>query len=219
MNSNKRIKEISIKLIVLFSTCVVGTGCNETSNTNNNTNTLGESPSSEAITPNEESDTESVASESESHPISPEPHKPKTDGEVILEASEVLLDGITDMVEMQRVKDSIRQANKSTMFAYQIGVMMRESLAYEEYRKLKEAKIPSVYVFKVGRKEYYLVQFEAKGQEELSLEKGEFKTKLGELGSEGLSIVNLNDFCSKRETVIRCSVSEDGETIKCLQCD
>ena len=79
---------------------------------------------------------------------------------------------------------------------------------------MEDESIPSIYVFKAGRKEYYIVQFEAKGEEELSLAKGDFKNTLGYSGNEGLKIINLNEaFCPKRKSVTRETIESDGDVI------
>lgn len=142
----------------------------------------------------------------------------KTDGEIILEATDLAVNAISDLIEIKRIKDSIRQANKNKMFAYQIGLKMGEREAYSAYKTLKDENISSIYVFKVGRKEYYIVQFEANGEEELKEMFGAFKTQLGENGTEGLKVINLNDFCNNRETITKLVKSEDGIEIKCLTC-
>ena len=70
----------------------------------------------------------------------------KTDAEVALEAMEIALNGISDVAEILRIKDSVRQANKTKMFAYQIGIKMREDDAYNatwEYRTTKTNEVIS----------------------------------------------------------------------------
>lgn len=195
--------------VVLFSFM----NCSDTStNSTANTSTI------ETSTTSEENNTIPDASPSTVSQSTPE--KPKTDEEIIFEAAELTLNAISDIAEKQKTKDSIRQAEKDRMFAFQIGMKMREDDAYALYHKLTILGIPSIYVFRAGRKEYYVVQFEAKGEEELSLLKGDFKNALGDSGSEGLKIINLNEaFCPKRKSVTRETIESDGDEIKCLFCD
>jgi hypothetical protein len=209
-------KKLSIHLIIGMTLCF-WISCSDNNNTNNNTNTNTNSGSSipEATNQNSSGSTSEKPNLSESN----SQEQKKTDGELILEGGVVLLNSVTDEIDKQKIRDSIRQVNKAKMYAYQIGIKMRESDACEARKKLVDANIPSVYVFKGGRKEYYVVQFDAKGEEELNLSLGNFKSKLGELGNEGLKVINLNDFCSKRENVARRMISQDGDKIKCLYCD
>ena len=186
-------------LLVLSSTLSIWTSCTDTNNT--------DASSSTTVNENVDSSKSSTTDQK------------KSDGEVILEGGKVILNAVTDGIDKQRIKDSIREANKTKMYAFQIGIKMPEKDAYEAYNKLKDANIPNVYIFKAGKREYYTVQFQAKGEDDLNLSLGTFKSQLGELGTEGLSVINLNDFCSKRETVSRYSTIKDGDEIKCLECE
>lgn len=159
------------------------------------------------------------ATVSETSNSSEKPEASKTDAEVILDAGKFLVKAGMDLAEQQRIKDSINRANKEKMYAYQIGLQYREKEAYEAYNKLVDAGVNSVYVFKARRKEYYVVRFEAKGEEELNLGMGDFKTQLGENGTEGIKVVNLMDFCDKKETIIKQTETSKGKEIKCLVCD
>lgn len=207
-----------IYLLGIISILSVIISCSDTNNnTNNNTNT--NTNGSDDNNPSEINNSSSSSSGGENSSTQSDSEKPKTDAEIAFEATEYALNGISDIAERLRVKDSIRQSDKGTMYAFQIGIKMKESDANDVYKKLIDANISSIYVFKAGRKEYYIVQFQAKGEEELNLLLGDFKFSLGELGTEGLKVINLNDFCSRRQTVTRYTTGKNADEVKCLQCD
>lgn len=143
----------------------------------------------------------------------------KTKEELILDGAKLVINTAMDVIEKQRLKDSINAANREKMFAYQIGLQYREQDAFDAYNKLVDSGISNLYIFKISRKEYCIVKFEAKEKEALDHDKEEFTNSLGENGSEGVSIINLMDFCSKKETVVKQLKMEKGKEIKCLVCD
>lgn len=110
----------------------------------------------------------------------------KTDEELIFEGANILLNTTKDLIEQQRIKDSINKANREKMFAFQIGLKYREKDAIKVYQKMLDENISNLYIFKAARKEYYLIRFEAKGEEELKRDYGNFIATIGEYGAEGI---------------------------------
>lgn len=206
---NKIVNKLLLFLLLIVVSCnenntdVTNNNNSETPNVNSESNDSGE---------NSEESTSGNASTSESSTS-------KTDAEIILEGGKILLNSTIDIIEKQRIKDSINLANKEKMFAYQIGLKYKEKDAFEAYKKLIKAGVSNVYVFKAARKEYYIVKFEAKEKQELESAKNDVKSKLGDLAAEGLDVINLMDFCSKKETVIRFKDKSNRIEIKCLACD
>lgn len=131
----------------------------------------------------------------------------------------MILNTTMDLVERQRIKDSINAANKEKMYAYQIGLKYKEKDAFNAYNTLSDAGISNIYIFKAGRKEYYIVKYEAKDKAELEQSIEDLKTQLGNNGTEGVDVVNLMDYCSSNETIAKYTKSENGVEIRCLMCD
>lgn len=143
----------------------------------------------------------------------------KTDAEVILEGIQFALGKGVDAIQKQRIRDSINALYKQKFFAYQIGIKQGKEEAYKSYNKLLQKGVQSIYVFKAGRREYYLVKYQAMTEQELNENKDAFKTELGEIANEGVDVINLSGFCNKKETVTKITKSEDDVEIKCLECD
>lgn len=206
----------SFILFVLITAFSIYTSCNDSNNTNTTT-VNGSNPAEESSST---SSTEEVNLNTQTAETTKESAKTanKTDAEILLAGGELLANVTLNLIERQRIKDSINSANKEKMYAYFIGVKMKEKQALKAYNELR-AKTPSIYVFKAGRKEYYIIKFEAKGEEELTASLDDFKTQLGENGTEGVKVMNLTDFCSKRETITKDNMSEDDIEIKCLKCN
>lgn len=184
--------------------------CNENNTEVNNTTNPNSSETNAETSQDNASNETTSASENQDK---------KSDEELILEGSKFLINTAMDIAEKQRIKDSINRANREKMYAYKIGLQYKEKDAFQAYQTLLDAGISNVYVFKAGRKEYYLVRFEAKGEEELNVGYGDFKTQLGDNGTEGLKVINLMDFCDKKETIIKQTETSKGNEIKCLVCD
>jgi hypothetical protein len=178
--------------------------CNETNTPTNNT----------PIEPDQTVNAETNNS-NQSVPVENVSQNKKTTEEVLWEAGATLAGTISDEVEKYKVKDSIRQANKDKMYAYQIGLKMHRDEAFETYHKLIDAGISSIYVFKNGRKEFYVVQFMAKEKKELMDSSEVFKTKLGEFGTEGIKVIDLDSFCLRKDIITKYPDNE----IKCLKCE
>ncbi len=198
-------------LLVLVGTVCLWTSCTENTNTVN----AGNLPQ-ENNPPIPEDNSNPGTTQTPSEPVST---PPKTDAEIALEAGVFATNVALELIEQQKIKNSNREANREKMYAYQIGMQMKEKDAFKAYNDLVDSKVPSIYVFKAGRKEYYIVKFEAKGEEELKTSYGDFKSQLGANGTEGLKVINLMDFCTKRETVAKDDVSEGGIVIECLTCN
>jgi hypothetical protein len=203
---NKTLYGISTLCLFLFLAC----NENNTDVTNNNDpNSATNNPTSKDSTNSNETVQTSESENSTS----------KTDAEVMLDAGKFIISTGIDFSEKQRIKDSVNEAHKEKMYAYQIGLQYREQDAFDAYAKLIDSGVSNLYVFKVGRKEYYVIRFEAKGLEELEMSKEDFKSQLGDNGTEGLKVINLTDFCSKKETVIKHNETDKNREIKCLVCD
>lgn len=206
-------KQYILFLIFVVSLCFYACNNNESSLTNNNNDSSTPATSEPVVAePNDNQTTteDNGYSSNSQH---------KTDEELIFEGANILLNTTKDLIEQQRIKDSINRANREKMYAFQIGLKYREKDALKAYQELADANVSSLYVFKAARKEYYIVCFEAKGEEELKRDYGNFITSLGDNGTEGVKIVNLMEFCSKKETVSRYDVDEKENEIKCLTCN
>jgi hypothetical protein len=199
---------ISLTAIVLFISCSeTNTEVNTNANNLDKNGAVQDNPnmSSHTFTPDITNNTYEA--------------KSKTDAEVILQGLEFALEKTQDIVRRQKIKDSINDLYKDKYFAYQIGIKQGRDEAYDAYKKLSEEGVSSLYVFKVSRKEYYLVKFQAKLVDELTQNLDSVKVELGEYANEGIKIINLTSFCNRRESVMRTNKEDDDVEIRCLICD
>lgn len=143
----------------------------------------------------------------------------KTDAEVILQGAELILNTTTDLLRKKAIKDSMREVYREKCYAYQLGMELKKQDALDLYKRLTDAGIKSVYIFRKSRKKYFVLKFQAKTEADLLNEMPAFKTELGEQADEGVHIINLMNYCNKRETINRTRDEDDGIEIKCLVCD
>jgi hypothetical protein len=199
----KPIATLSILALTFFLVC-----CNENSSdiTNNNSNTA-----------------QPAAQSQSSDPGASSPDTKKSDGEMYLEAFTAAANVASDALENKRMKDSVKLAHKEKMYAYQIGLPMKEKdQVFDLYKKLGEAEVKNVYVVRNPDDDYILVQYEAKEQDLLYENLKNFRDSLSDITSEKIAVVNLTEFCSKKDIIKKDGTlkkkREDVE-IPCLVCD
>lgn len=175
-----------------------------------------------------------------------EPAPPKTDNSVVVQngptpehtesstgsatssnekiAKEVInatVDITKTVIKTLKVNDSIRVANREQMYAYQIGLPIKnKDDVFEEYGKLENTE--SVYVLKKGRKEYYLIKYEGKSKDELSAGLEDYRKSIPSDLSGGAKVINMMNLCSKREKLMigeSLTKRKENEEIRCLICD
>lgn len=144
----------------------------------------------------------------------------KTDAEMIAEAIPVAIDLTKTVIKNIKINDSIKMANREQMFAYQIGLPIRHiDEVFEAYKKLDNTE--SVYVMEKSRKEYYLIKYEGKSENELDNGLGTFNSELPIEIAGKAKVINLMNLCSRRE---KLTVGENIEKRKedvelpCLIC-
>jgi hypothetical protein len=125
------------------------------------------------------------------------------------------------VIKTLKVNDSIRVANREQMYAYQIGLPIKDKDdVFEEYGKLENTE--SVYVLKKARKEYYLIKYEGKTKDELSAGLDDYRKSIPSDLSGGAKVINVMSLCSKREKLMvgeSLTKRKENEEIPCLICD
>jgi len=131
----------------------------------------------------------------------------KSNEELIAEVAIAGIDIGKTVIKNMKVNDSIRLANREQMFAYKIGLpISNEDALFEAYKSL--GNMESVFVLEKSRKEFYLIKYEGKTEEELSGSLDEFKALIPPGISGSVTIINLMSLCSKRDKLMV------GEAIK-----
>jgi hypothetical protein len=129
---------------------------------------------------------------------------------------------VDDVAANKRRKDSIRTANATHTWVYQIGEPFEESdLAGKEWDKLNG--MTNLYIFKKSRHEYYLIKDDGYPKELLEDSLGGFKKKLAGLETR-VAIIDLGSFCSgkKKPSIsdpIKYKVDGDKKKIECHECE
>ncbi len=140
--------------------------------------------------------------------------------EINEEALDLAVDVSKLVITNLKVNDSIRRANRSIMFAFQIGLPIKNlEEVFEVYNSLSD--IESVYILKLGRKEHYLIKYEGKTEEELLKQKEVFKQTLSSEVTGGVKVVNLMRLCSKKAKLMvgeKILNKEEKIEIPCLIC-
>jgi hypothetical protein len=148
--------------------------------------------------------------------------KPKTDAEVALEAFKVAVDVTQDAIADKRKNDSIREAHREKMFAYQIGIEKTDKDdVFDTYKKLMDLNVTGLYVVKKSRKDYVLVKYDAKLEDELNQGLDAFRVQVASVETK-VDVKNLMDFCGLKEMLKKGSNlterKQDFE-VPCLVCD
>ncbi|MGZ3894683.1 MAG: hypothetical protein ACXVPN_15420 [Bacteroidia bacterium] len=148
--------------------------------------------------------------------------RPKSDGEVALEAFQTSVELTKDLIENKRVNDSIKQSHKDKMYAYQIGVEKTDKDAvFDTYKKLMDLGITNMYVLKKSRKDFIIVKYEAKGQDELTGALDAFKTQIASVEGN-VGITNLMQICGANDIIKSGKNLTEHKAdfeIPCLICD
>ena len=124
--------------------------------------------------------------------------------------------------ENKRRRDSIKQANSTHTWVYQIGESYEKSdLAGNELSKLKN--ISNIYIFKKSKHEYYLIKDDGYQKEQLEDSLGDFKRKVQSFETR-VSILDLGTLCSgkKKPSVsksIKYKIDGKKQEIECRECE
>ncbi len=125
------------------------------------------------------------------------------------------------VIKTLKVNDSIRIANREQMYAYQIGLPIKDKdEVFEEYAKLDNTE--AVYVLKKSRKEFYLLKYEGKTKEELNQGLEDYKNSISPDLSGSAKVINVMSLCSKREKLMvgdPLTKRKEKEEIPCLICN
>ncbi|MGZ3902355.1 MAG: hypothetical protein ACXVC6_01580 [Bacteroidia bacterium] len=177
---------------------------------------------SEENTATQTNNTVTVNNEPTKDTTSPADAQPKTDAEIALEAIKLAVDVGQDIFDNKRRNDSIKEVHKEKMYAYQIGLEKTDKdEVFDTYKKLMDLGISNLYVLKKSRKDFIIVRYEAKAQEELNQALDAFKTQIASVESS-VGITNLMQICGASEII------KDGGKLKerkvdfeipCLICD
>jgi len=122
-------------------------------------------------------------------------------------------------ISNQRLKDSIRTANRESMFVYQIGLpIIHEKDIFDVVHKL--VGIENVSVFKNSRKEHYIIVNEQKTKMELVDGLAALNSQLADLNTRA-KIINLYNFCNKKEIPMsdgKITKRKDDLELECITC-
>lgn len=139
----------------------------------------------------------------------------------ITNAATTVKDFAEDISKNKQRKDSIFKANRKQVWVYQIGLPKNnlESL-WEAYKKLKA--IPGIFVFKESRKNFFIIKDDAYTEQQLTDSLNKVKMQIDTICAEKkIEIINLMDFCSKKETIIegeKIRIKKEKEEIPCWIC-
>jgi|GEM_PF-5886092 len=158
------------------------------------------------VNENTESSTESTTSSNE---------------KITKEVINATVDLTKTVIKTLKVNDSIRVANREQMYAFQIGLPIRhKDNVFEEYGKLENTE--SIYVLEKSRKEYYIIKYEGKSQEELIDALEEYRKTIPSDLSGGVKVINIMSLCSKRDKLMvgeNLRKRKENEEIPCLICN
>lgn len=188
-------------LILVMGSCMM-LSCEQTPPKTDDSVVVEPSP----VNGNTESSTESTTSSNE---------------KIAKEVISATVDLTKTVVKTLKVNDSIRMANREQMYAYQIGLPIKDKdEVFEEYAKLDNTE--AVYVLKKSRKEFYLLKYEGKTREELNEGLEEYKNSMPSELSGSAKVINVMSLCSKREKLMvgePLTKRKEKEEIPCLICN
>lgn len=135
-----------------------------------------------------------------------------------------IVGAIEEGIDNKHRNDSIRNANKTRMWVYQIGAPINDDkLAGQTLDKL--GAIPNLCIFKKSRGEYYIIKDDGYDTKEQLLDSiASVKKQLAVVSTDRVEIVDLSIQCSsKRQPTtsgpIKYKVDGDRKEAKCLVCD
>lgn len=128
----------------------------------------------------------------------------KSDAEIYTDAAiegvGLASEGIQQIQENSRRKDSIRRARRKSYWVYKIGLSQSdEEGLYKLYEKLKNQG--NIHVFKEDRKHMYIVKMDGKNEEELRRNQEKFKAEISHIEAN-VEVVNLTDQCENSKDKI-----------------
>ncbi len=143
------------------------------------------------------------------------------DSKTIVAVVDKALDIGKEAIQRRRMRDSIRLANREQMYVYQIGLPARhEDDIIEEYQKLSNTE--DVFIFKNGRRDYFLVKDEGKSELTLRDSLEVFKEKLPNTIIGSAKVINILQLCSRNEKLTRAkniNFKKSKQEIPCFICD
>jgi hypothetical protein len=149
--------------------------------------------------------------------------KKKSDLEVYVDAGKEGVTVVKDLIDNKHLKDSIRNTDKDRVWVYQIGSpFSSEELAAKAYNKIKS--IPHLYIFRKGRKEYYIVKEDGyPTKEHLQDSLGSVKRQVSAVSSYQVEIKDLSIECSSKKQPTNCAPIKykvDGNKleVECKEC-
>lgn len=140
--------------------------------------------------------------------------------ETAIDITKTIADATNELLESKRRKDSVKLSLREKMFAYRLGVSVKnEKLVLEAYSNLSDKE--GVFAFKRGRREYFLVKYQDKSEEDLDRELNDYKEEhSGEVIGE-IRKTDLMKECGKRKTpglTSRIKSRKNKIQLDCLTC-
>ncbi|MCC6372972.1 MAG: hypothetical protein IT236_18360 [Bacteroidia bacterium] len=132
-----------------------------------------------------------------------------------------IIDAKNELLERKRKNDSIRLSRREKMFAYQLGLPLKnEKLLMEAFEKLSDPT--SVYALKKSNTEYLLVKFEDKSEEDLDTELDAYKAEHADEVIGSIKKIDLVRECGKKKMPVlagKIKKRKNDTQIDCLICD
>lgn len=146
----------------------------------------------------------------------------KSSEEIIKEAVEASIETTKDVIKNLKKNDSIRFANREDVYAYRLGLPIRdEDEVFELYKTLYE--IENIYVVKQSRKDYYLVYYNGNSEKQLNDSLEVFKATLPDQIRNEIVVLNLMELCTKSKQKLmrgeKLTKRREEAEIPCLICD
>jgi len=145
---------------------------------------------------------------------------PKSRVQEILEDGKVVINAGKELLNEKRKNDSIKLSRREKMFAYQLGLPIKnEKLLMEAYKKLSSTQ--DIYAFKRDKNEYLLVKYEDLPREELELGLEAYRNLHANEVIGAIKIIDLAWECGKRKMPVltyKIKMRKDTTQINCLTC-
>lgn len=140
--------------------------------------------------------------------------------ETIINVTQTIVEAGNDMLEAKRRKDSIKLSQREKMFVYQLGIPFKNTKQLlEAYENFSDKE--GVCVFKKSHKEYLLIKYQSKSEEDLDKELDDYRSDYaaGVIGE--IKKIDLVRECGKRKSPsIKGKLKSRKKNIKldCLIC-
>ncbi len=143
------------------------------------------------------------------------------DEKTVVAVLDKALDLGKEAIQRKRMRDSLRMANREQMFVYQIGLPARhEDDIIKEYQKLINTE--DVFIFKNGKRDYFLVKDEGLSEQALKDSFEIFKQQLPSTIIGSAKVINIMQLCSRKEKLTRAKniyLRKSKLEIPCFICD